>query len=114
MKIFPLTIYVLLKPFIQILPSDSKKSLWDSRTTATLVNGQTHRAQTEGLEILEYMPTNQDHVNDYNFYIDVGIAPVKNVLEFGNGNRYDKGHLYPNFMASYQFPGDNQETTNAR
>jgi hypothetical protein len=36
MKIFPLTIYVLLKPFIQILPSDSKKSLWDSRTTATL------------------------------------------------------------------------------
>jgi hypothetical protein len=34
MKIFPLTIYVLLKPFIQIL--DSKKSLWDSRTTATL------------------------------------------------------------------------------
>jgi hypothetical protein len=37
MKIFPLTIYVLLKPFIQILPSDSKKSLWDSRTTATLV-----------------------------------------------------------------------------
>jgi hypothetical protein len=26
----------LLKPFIQILPSDSKKSLWDSRTTATL------------------------------------------------------------------------------
>jgi hypothetical protein len=35
MKIFPLTIYVLLKPFIQILPSDSKKSLWDSRTTAT-------------------------------------------------------------------------------
>jgi hypothetical protein len=38
MKIFPLTIYVLLNPFIQILPSDSKKSLWDSRTTATLVN----------------------------------------------------------------------------
>jgi hypothetical protein len=38
MKIFPLTIYVLLKPFIQILPSDSKKSLWDSRTTATLVS----------------------------------------------------------------------------
>jgi hypothetical protein len=38
MKIFPLTIYVLLKPFIQILPSDSKKSLWDSRTTATLVD----------------------------------------------------------------------------
>jgi hypothetical protein len=38
MKIFPLTIYVLLKPFIQILPSDSKKSLWDSRTTATLIN----------------------------------------------------------------------------
>jgi hypothetical protein len=37
MKIFPLTIYVLLKPFIQILPSDSKKSLWDSRTTATLI-----------------------------------------------------------------------------
>jgi hypothetical protein len=37
MKIFPLTIYVLLKPFIQILPSDSNKSLWDSRTTATLV-----------------------------------------------------------------------------
>jgi hypothetical protein len=36
MKIFPLTIYVLHKPFIQILPSDSKKSLWDSRTTATL------------------------------------------------------------------------------
>jgi hypothetical protein len=36
MKIFPLTIYVLLKPFIQILPSDSKKNLWDSRTTATL------------------------------------------------------------------------------
>jgi hypothetical protein len=36
MKIFPLTIYVLLKPFIQILPSYSKKSLWDSRTTATL------------------------------------------------------------------------------
>jgi hypothetical protein len=35
MKIFPLTIYVLLKPFIQILPSDSKKSLWESRTTAT-------------------------------------------------------------------------------
>jgi hypothetical protein len=35
MNIFPLTIYVLLKPFIQI-PSDSKKSLWDSRTTATL------------------------------------------------------------------------------
>jgi hypothetical protein len=27
MKIFPLTIYVLLKPFIQILPSDSKKKL---------------------------------------------------------------------------------------
>jgi hypothetical protein len=26
MKIFPLTIYVLLKPFIQILPSDSKKA----------------------------------------------------------------------------------------
>jgi hypothetical protein len=39
MKIFPLTIYVLLKPFIQILPSDSKKSLWDSRTTATLAAG---------------------------------------------------------------------------
>jgi hypothetical protein len=39
MKIFPLTIYVLLKPFIQILPSDSKKSLWDSRTTATLGTG---------------------------------------------------------------------------
>jgi hypothetical protein len=38
MKIFPLTIYVLLKPFIQILPSDSKKSLWDSRTTATLTS----------------------------------------------------------------------------
>jgi hypothetical protein len=37
MKIFPLTIYVLLKPFIQILPSDSKNNLWDSRTTATLV-----------------------------------------------------------------------------
>jgi hypothetical protein len=36
MKIFPLTIYVLLKPFIQILPSDSKKSLWDSHTTAIL------------------------------------------------------------------------------
>jgi hypothetical protein len=40
MKIFPLTIYVLLKPFIQILPSDSKKSLWDSRTTATLDSSQ--------------------------------------------------------------------------
>jgi hypothetical protein len=39
MKIFPLTIYVLLSPFIQILPSDSKKSLWDSRTTATLASG---------------------------------------------------------------------------
>jgi hypothetical protein len=38
MKIFPLTIYVLLKPFIQILPSDSKKSLWDSRTTAILAS----------------------------------------------------------------------------
>jgi hypothetical protein len=38
MKIFPLTIYVLLKSFIQILPSDSKKSLWDSRTTATLAS----------------------------------------------------------------------------
>jgi hypothetical protein len=61
MKIFPLTIYVLLffslKPFIQILPSDSKKAcgnlalrplkrsfkitaesdLWESRSTFTLV-----------------------------------------------------------------------------
>jgi hypothetical protein len=43
MKIFPLTIYVLLKPFIQILPSDSKKSLWDSRTTATLASSVERR-----------------------------------------------------------------------
>jgi hypothetical protein len=45
MKIFPLTIYVLLKPFIQILPSDSKKSLWDSRTTATLGGAHMHVTQ---------------------------------------------------------------------
>jgi hypothetical protein len=37
---FPASIYVLLKPFMQIhanSPVRLKKSLWDSRTTATLV-----------------------------------------------------------------------------
>jgi hypothetical protein len=51
MKIFPLTIYVLLKPFIQFLPSDSKKSLWDSRTTATLVVHTLRVAENEILKL---------------------------------------------------------------
>jgi hypothetical protein len=46
MKIFPLTIYLLLFKFIQILPSDSKKSFWEYRTTATLIATTTSTVTT--------------------------------------------------------------------
>jgi hypothetical protein len=58
MKIFPLTIYVLLKPFIQILPSDSKKSLWDSRTTATLGCGARLHAMVQYAESMLKLDNN--------------------------------------------------------
>jgi hypothetical protein len=55
-------------------------------------------------EILGLMTSDQEANSDYKYWINVENDRKKPVNLVDAGNHYDKGHLYPNFMASFQFP----------
>jgi hypothetical protein len=56
------------------------------------------------VEILKLMTSDQEANSDYKYWINVDPDPNNPVNLVDAGNHYDKGHLYPNFMASFQFP----------
>jgi hypothetical protein len=59
------------------------------------------------------MTSDQEANSDYKYWINVEHDPNNPVNLVDAGNHYDKGHLYPNFMASFQFPLLNHPNTAA-